>query len=77
MITPWSPVDFVIAYIILVLFFVVWLGWKLWHKTKVVDLRTVDLQAGRREVLASEEDEEKPGLFSRAAEALRRRRNVN
>jgi yeast amino acid transporter len=73
LLTPWHPVDFVIAYIILVLFVVVWVGWKLWHKTKLADLRTVDLQTGRREVLASDEEEEKPSLLRRTADAIRRR----
>ncbi|KAK3054313.1 hypothetical protein LTR09_004581 [Extremus antarcticus] len=74
LIHPWHPVDFVVAYIILVLFFVIWAGWKLWHKTKIVDLATVNLQEGRREAIAVDDDEEGPGLFQRAGNALRGRR---
>lgn len=73
LITPWSPVDFVFSYIILVLFVVLMVGWKLYHKTKFVDLATVNLQEGRREVLVQEDDEEKPGLTTRAVNALRNR----
>ncbi|KAK5172115.1 uncharacterized protein LTR77_003753 [Saxophila tyrrhenica] len=73
LINPQHWVDFVIAYIILVLFFVIWAGWKIWHRTKVVDLATVDLQEGRREVLAADDDEEQPGLFQRTGNALRAR----
>lgn len=70
LIHPWHPVDFVIAYVILVLFFVVWAGWKLYHKTKLVDLSTVDLQEGRREVLEADDDEEGPGLLRRMGNAV-------
>jgi yeast amino acid transporter len=73
LITPWSPVDFVVAYVILVLFFIIFAGWKLYHRTKFVDLQTVDLQAGRREALATDDDEEGPGLFRRTTNALRGR----
>lgn len=70
---PWQPVDFVFSYVILVLFLALTIFWKLYHKTKWVDLSTVNLQEGRREVLAQDDDEEKPGLTRRAMNALRNR----
>jgi yeast amino acid transporter len=71
--TPWHPVDFVFSYVILVLFVILTVFWKLYHKTKLVDLSTVNLQEGRREVLTQDDDEEKPGLTHRAMNALRSR----
>ena len=38
---------FLTSYIGIPAFFVPWLGWKLWHKTKVVKLSEVDLDSGR------------------------------
>ncbi|SJX63585.1 probable general amino acid permease [Sporisorium reilianum f. sp. reilianum] len=38
---------FLTNYLGIPVFFVPWLGWKLWHKTKVVKLAEVDLDSGR------------------------------
>lgn len=38
---------FLTSYIGIPVFFVPWIGWKLWHKTKVVKLSEVDLDSGR------------------------------
>lgn len=50
LLTPWQPVGFVFSYIILVLFVMLFVIWKLTKKTKFVNLAEVDLQYGRREV---------------------------
>ncbi len=71
LIHPWQPVNFVISYVILVLFFVVAMGWKIYHRTKFVDLATVDLQEGRREGLAFDDGEDRPGIIRRTGNALR------
>ncbi|KAI0475153.1 amino acid permease/ SLC12A domain-containing protein [Xylariaceae sp. FL0804] len=47
-----AAVDFVFSYIVLVIFAVLYVGWKLFKGTRIVDLRTVDLVTGRREGLA-------------------------
>jgi amino acid transporter len=67
LLTPWHPVKFVFSYIIFVIFLVLMIFWKFYKKTKIVDLRTVDLLADRREYLGNEqEDVEKPSVFMRA-----------
>jgi yeast amino acid transporter len=48
LLTPWQPVAFVFSYIIVVLFAVLFVGWKLLKKTEFVDLAQVDLMYGRR-----------------------------
>ncbi|KAH8695305.1 amino acid permease [Talaromyces proteolyticus] len=75
LLTPWQPVAFVFNYIILVLFFGLWMFWKFWKKCKFVDLRKVDLNKDRRDVLDDTvEDEEvrKVSLFKRAVGLVRR-----
>lgn len=43
-------VDFVINYVVVVVFVVLYCGWKLVKKTKVVPLLEIDFRTGRREV---------------------------
>ncbi|PWZ00333.1 hypothetical protein BCV70DRAFT_200497 [Testicularia cyperi] len=38
---------FLTSYLGIPVFFVPWIGWKLWHKTKVVKLGEIDLDSGR------------------------------
>ncbi|ETS59941.1 hypothetical protein PaG_05922 [Moesziomyces aphidis] len=38
---------FLSSYLGIPVFFVPWIGWKLWHKTKVVKLAEIDLDSGR------------------------------
>ena len=52
-----AAVDFVFNYIVLVIFVVLYVFWKLYKKTEWVKLEEIDLQTGRREYLASEEDD--------------------
>ncbi|KAI1267956.1 amino acid permease/ SLC12A domain-containing protein [Xylariaceae sp. FL1019] len=54
-----APVDFVIDYVVLVVFVLLYLSWKIFKRTKIVDLRSVDLVTGRREYLAVIDDIEK------------------
>ncbi len=66
-ITPWKPVDFVFSYIVIALFTILLVGWKLWHRTKLVNLAEVDLNYGRRTYLGGQdESEEEASVFSRA-----------
>lgn len=70
-ITPWKPVDFVFSYIVIVLFLLLLLFWKLYHKTKLVNLADVDLSYGRRTYLGGDEESEgKLSLFMRAARSV-------
>ncbi|KAK6603080.1 amino acid permease [Botrytis cinerea] len=46
--SPFSAGDFVDAYILLALFPLIWAGYKIWFKTRIWDLREVDLDEGRR-----------------------------
>ncbi|KAK3659098.1 hypothetical protein LTR56_001535 [Elasticomyces elasticus] len=57
------PVDFVINYIVVAVFTVLYVGWKIIKRTKVVPLMEVDLVTGRREGLAyhAEMEEEQKG----------------
>lgn len=77
LLTPWQPVNFVFSYVILILFLCLTIFWKVYHRTKVVDLQTVNLQEGRREVLAQDDDEEKPSLTRRAVNAVQNRVRSN
>ena len=46
---PFDAGNWVDAYILLPFFFVLYFGFKLWHKSKWVNLEEVDLDEGRRE----------------------------
>lgn len=74
LIKPWKPVDFVFDYIVIVLFLILLVGWKVYHKTKLVNLAEVDLQYGRRTYLEGEdESEEKPTILLRVGNLIRNR----
>ncbi|KAF7881453.1 hypothetical protein EAF00_011822 [Botryotinia globosa] len=49
--SPFSAGDFVDAYILLALFPLIWAVYKLWFRTKISDLREIDLDEGRRDDL--------------------------
>jgi amino acid transporter len=56
----WSVADFIAAYISIAIFIVVWVGWKVWHKTKWIPLEEIDFFTGRRELdLMEAADKEK------------------
>lgn len=48
---PFQKVNFVVSYIVIVIFVVLGVFWKLWKKTKVVKLEEMDLVSGRRDDL--------------------------
>jgi len=48
---PWKISAFFMNYIVIILFIILTAGWKLWHKTKWVKLKEVDLLHGRRDML--------------------------
>ncbi|KAL4949323.1 amino acid permease/ SLC12A domain-containing protein [Aspergillus filifer] len=48
---PFSADDFVINYILLPVFAVFVMGWKVWHRTKLVRLEEMDIWTGRREMV--------------------------
>lgn len=47
--TPFSAQDFVVNYILIPVFALFFIVWKVWHKTKFVKLLEMDIQSGRRE----------------------------
>lgn len=49
---PWNASAFVRNYLVIVLLMILMAGWKLWHKTKWVKLKQVDLLRGRRDMLS-------------------------
>lgn len=55
---PFSAGDFVDAYILLPLFFIVYFGYKFIYKTKIVRAAEMDVDSGRREDLDVTKDEE-------------------
>ncbi|KAF2089575.1 amino acid permease [Saccharata proteae CBS 121410] len=55
---PFSASDFVINYILLPVFVLFFLGYKLWRKTSFVKLEEMDIWTGRREVVEESEVEE-------------------
>jgi amino acid transporter len=73
LLTPVQPVAFVFNYIVLVLFVILFSFWKLFMKTKLVDLREVDLMKDRRDALGVEEPE-KPSAFKKAVRFVTVRR---
>lgn len=54
---PFSVGDFIDAYILLPAFAIVYVGYKLWFKTKLVNLADVDINDGRRLDLDIPKDE--------------------
>lgn len=50
LLTPWQPVSFVFSYIIVLLFVMAFIIWKLVKKTSFVNLSEVDLQYGQRQI---------------------------
>lgn len=72
LLTPWHPVDFVFSYLVIVLFLFIFLFWKFFKKSKLVNLREVDLVYGQRQFLSSDsEDEEKPSFFTRVIRSVK------
>ncbi|BGP54424.1 hypothetical protein JCM8202v2_002002 [Rhodotorula sphaerocarpa] len=53
----WSTADFIVSYVTVVIFAVLYVGWKFWKRTKFVRLDSMDFDTGRRE-LDSMADEE-------------------
>lgn len=51
---PFSADDFVINYILLPVFVMFVVGYKFWHKTRIVKLHEMDIWTGRREVVVVE-----------------------
>jgi yeast amino acid transporter len=49
-------VDFVVNYIVIAVFIVLFVGWKIIKKTKMVPLMEIDLVTGRREIVPDVED---------------------
>lgn len=49
-------VDFVINYVVVAVFVVLFVGWKVIKRTKMVGLMEMDLVTGRREIVVSVED---------------------
>jgi amino acid transporter len=72
-INPFHPVDFVFSYIIVVLFALLWVFWKFYHKTHVVNLAEVDLQYGQRSYLGDEDEEEEPSRIKKAFRSFKNR----
>lgn len=54
---PWNTSNFFIAYVSLILFVVLFVGHKLWFRTKVIDLMEVDIDSGRLECDAEQWDD--------------------
>ncbi|KAF5365670.1 hypothetical protein D9758_003319 [Tetrapyrgos nigripes] len=60
---PFKTDTFVTSYIAIPIFIVLWVGYKLWYRTKVIPSESIDLVTGLREI---EEDEEKYKLEMKA-----------
>ena len=63
--SPQKAADIIVAYIVIPASVVLYVGWKLWHKTKIPSLMEMDLDSGRRTVDYAEierEEEEKARL---------------
>lgn len=70
---PFSSTDFVINYILLPVFVLLILGWKLLKRTKWVKLEEMDIWSGRRDDGVNEVDDmttQKSGLVRRAKNVI-------
>ncbi|GAA5873835.1 hypothetical protein JCM1840_002086 [Sporobolomyces johnsonii] len=54
----WSTETFLCAYITIPVFFILWIGYKLWYKTTFVRKQAMDFDTGRRELDAMEEEQQ-------------------
>ncbi|OJJ55622.1 hypothetical protein ASPSYDRAFT_92749 [Aspergillus sydowii CBS 593.65] len=61
---PFSADDFVVNYILLPVFALFVVGWKLWHRTKIVKLAEMDIWTGRREREADHDEDSGKGWKS-------------
>ncbi|KAG8933953.1 hypothetical protein FRC02_010888 [Tulasnella sp. 418] len=66
---PWNHKNFITSYIGAPVFLAMWLGYKLYHKTKVIPLEDVDLISGKKAI----DDEEERYLAEQAAKGPRTR----
>ncbi|ORY87449.1 amino acid permease [Leucosporidium creatinivorum] len=62
---PFSAVDFVVAYIIIPVFLILFVGWKFYHKTRFVRLEEMDLDSDRRQV---ERERDEQGIIDQEVE---------
>ncbi|KAK0549991.1 hypothetical protein OC846_002608 [Tilletia horrida] len=56
----WDQADFVTSYFPLPLFIVIWIGYKLFYRTRVVKADEMDFYTGIKEILEAEEPEKPP-----------------
>ncbi|GAB1200419.1 hypothetical protein APSETT444_009792 [Aspergillus pseudonomiae] len=56
---PFSVDDFIINYILLPVFVILVVGYKIWHKTKIVKLEEMDIWTGRRVAVVDETEPDK------------------
>ncbi|RDW73578.1 hypothetical protein BP6252_07485 [Coleophoma cylindrospora] len=71
LLTPFDLKGFIFSYLVIPLFFILFIGWKLWHKTKWVNPAEADLTSGRREWLQiADEEKVGRGFLGRAKNAL-------
>lgn len=52
---PFDKANFITNYIAIPIFFIFWIGYKLFYRTKVIPLVRVDVDTGRKEILEEEE----------------------
>lgn len=66
LLTPFDVKGFVFSYLVIPLFIILYVGWKVYHKTKWVNPVEADITSGRREWLGSSDEEEpRRDLFAR------------
>ncbi|KAJ9498175.1 hypothetical protein H2202_006326 [Exophiala xenobiotica] len=63
--TPFNVATFVTSYLVIVIFVILYLGWKILKKTKWVKLEEMDLVTGRASYDDRDDDESGPGLLTR------------
>ena len=70
---PFSATSFVINYILLPVFMILLVGYKLWNKTTFVKLEEMDIWSGRREDVTQVDEESMPrkmNVFKRAKNVI-------
>ncbi|RSM01873.1 hypothetical protein CDV31_011157 [Fusarium ambrosium] len=71
LLTPFDLKGFIFAYLVIPIFIALYVGWKLWHKTKWVNPTEADITSGRREWLGGADEETAPrGIFSKVKNVL-------
>ncbi|KAK6087041.1 amino acid permease [Seiridium cupressi] len=71
LLTPFDLKGFIFSYLVIPVFIILYIGWKLYHKTKWVNPAEADITSGKREWLGSSDDESpRTGMLQKVKNVL-------